>query len=138
MSKRREQGNVALRHVNKTPIPGDDLMKYADEVQDLEEGLRGYEGQVAVAARLFGNVDKAFSARTRMSALAKIVSSGTLPGWAQEAKADGSIGVNEALFHAAGQARMKIDGNEIVFVRNSLLRKAFQMAKNLRSEQEES
>jgi|SRR5271157_3469901 len=131
-ARKKGGDDVALRHVNQTPISGDDLMKYADEVHGLEEGLRDFEGRMIVAVRLFGDADKAFSVYCRMGALAKIVSSASLPGWAQEPKEDGSIGVNEALFHAAGQARLKAEGNDLVFVRSNLLRKAFQIAKTLK------
>ncbi len=129
---KKKEKDIYTQHVNDTPLTGEELMTYSDEVHAIGEKDQCFEAKVAVGDRLFKDWKKTLSAHSRMVALAELVESGTLPGWAQKPNADGSIPVNEAIFHAAAKARMKIKDNKLIFVKTDLLRKAFQAAKTFK------
>jgi hypothetical protein len=118
-----------VRRVNKNRPSGGLMSAYARECSELPRQLRGFEGHAITSAQLFSNApEQGESAFFRMEALARLVAGNPLPGWTKPGR-DGGLLTLEVLFAAAADARVILSEGEITFDRESLLKRAFQVAK---------
>jgi hypothetical protein len=91
-----------VARVNSVRVSAEDLLLASDEVHKLPAQDRDWEGRAHLLARLFsGESDKAFAIETRLSAMSKLIASGSLPYWCHPTDADGATLIAEPVFVAA-------------------------------------
>lgn len=133
--KRKKPWNAAtkkmIKRINETSLSKEEMFKFAEEAGLLDPEERDFEGHVITAARVFeGDADKILSVMFRMRALARLVTEG-IPGWTKPEQPDGAVMTHGALFVAAGVEPLTESGGEVAFDREKMLRRVFQLAKDL-------
>jgi hypothetical protein len=89
-AQRRRGGKELLARVNASPVPQEDMLRFAEQAGHLEADERDFEGHALVAIRLFStDRNKGVSAMFRMEALARLLLEAEIPGWARPVKPDG-------------------------------------------------
>lgn len=91
-----------VARVNSVHVSAEDLLSASEEVHKLPAEDRDWEGRAHLLARLFsGEGDKAFAIETRLSAMSKLIASGSLPHWSRPMGADGAALIAKPVFIAA-------------------------------------
>jgi hypothetical protein len=93
-----------VARINRVDVSSDDLLSLSKEIHEMPPEQRDWEGRAICAIRLFSEQkDKALAVTWRLEALAKLISSESLPHWAKQEAEDGARMVAGSVFVAAAK-----------------------------------
>ena len=119
-----------LGDINGTALPRDEFLRFVHETHLLDEDERDIRVFAETAARVFTENPATISAALfRMEALARLVHEDIIPGWTSDRLEDGSVSVREDLFVAVAETPLVLRNGKIVFDRDDLLKKAFEIGR---------
>jgi len=115
--------------INAVHITLDDLLLASEEVHKLPPGDRDWEGRTHLMARLFsGEPDKALAIDARLTAMARLIRAGALPGWALPTAPDGSTQISEPVLLATATEPLILGEHDASFDRQSFVRRVLELA----------
>jgi hypothetical protein len=116
--------------INAVHITLDDLLFASEEVHKLPPDDRDWEGRAHLMARLFsGEPDKAFAVDARLTAMARLIRAGALPGWTLPTAPDGSVQISEPVFLATATEPLILREHDASFERQSFVTRVLELAK---------
>jgi hypothetical protein len=118
-----------IAQVNDNPPTREQMAAYIAACAVLPATDRNFEMHAITWTQLFPrHTEQGVSAQFRVEALARLVNQSPLPGWT-EPQSDGGLLTREVIFAAAAAEPVIEKGGELTFDRESLLKRAFQLAK---------
>ncbi len=118
-----------LNEINSTLLTRDEINTFVSAVAELSPDDYSFERSAITWMELFPDKrEKGVSVMFRMTALAHLIQEG-LPGWTISMPDGGDL-TREAIFAAAAAEPVIEKDGDVAFGRDSLLRRAFQLAKD--------
>lgn len=115
--------------VNSQVISHLELVEATQEIHKLPEDERDFEGRTIVLIVMFtGEPIKAMAIDYRLRAMARIIESNELPGWAMPTQPDGSQLVSEPVWQAAAEEPLVFLHNEASFNKQMFLERILSRA----------
>lgn len=112
------------------------MYSIVEEFQALPDEERDMEGAMMVTCRYFdGHANRRELRRSafyRLEALARLITTGKLKGWAEQASPKEPAKIHKALLAAAGEAPASFSKGDMSFQRKALLQSAFRIAAQMK------
>jgi len=106
-----------------------DLREAGEAIHSLPLGDRDWEGRAMAMVRLFkGEPNKSMAVECRLTAMSRMLQSGTLPGWSTPASSDGSVNVAEPVWLATATEPLILEERDAYFDPASFLNKVLLLA----------
>jgi len=117
-----------MERINNTPVSKDEIIEIVQEIAEREPGDRDAEGHMLVITSLHhNNPDKGQSIYFRLEALAQFLTQEGATGWTLELP-NGATLTQEPVFAAAAVHPLSERDGELVFERESFLKKVLELA----------
>jgi hypothetical protein len=125
-----------LQQINNCPIPPEDMLAIVEAFQALPGEDRDMEGGILLTSRHFDGHPRRFdlsrSAFYRLLALANLLVTDKLRGWAEQANPEEPTAIHTALLAAAGEVPVTFARGDFRFQRKALLQAAFRLAAQMK------
>lgn len=116
--------------LNAVAVTVADLREAGEAIHALPLENRDWQGRAMAMVRLFkGQPNKSMAVECRLTAMSRMLQSGTLPGWSMPPSSDGSVNVAEPVWIATATEPLVLEERDAHFDPASFLNKVLLLAK---------
>lgn len=117
------------KRVNSASVTKEDLLRVSEEVHNLPEKERDFEGRTIAMIKMFpGQSDKCMAIDLRIMAMNEMIELDNLPGWALPQNEDGSFLIAEAVWEATASEPLIFTETEAHFDQEAFLERVLSSA----------